>query len=333
MKRSAFTLLEMLLAMAIAVVLLSALYIAMDFQLRRIRDDRETVQQADLARKIFARFTADLIPNLGQSDPSRYTGGSSGSSSSSSSGSTGSSSGSTGSSSGSKTTASSSSSASSSTASGSNSSSNSTSTSSSTTSTPSFLFVLQGDQDTLTLFLTKVPPDPYNDPNAPNLPTNSDGTLSIGDLRRVYYFLAADGGLACQELKQVTSDDVANDTTPSGLSDPTVKLLASEVKTLQFEYWDGTQWATSWDGTQTSPLDGVTPIGPPQAIRITLGLALPTTGDNGEEAPVKTYRHVVAIPAANTISLEAFQALTNQTQSTTQSSSTQQNQSTSGTTP
>ena len=112
-----------------------------------------------------------------------------------------------------------------------------------------------------------------------------------------------------------------------------MKLLASEVKTLQFEYWDGTQWATSWDGTQTSPLDGVTPIGPPQAIRITLGLALPTTGDNGEEAPVKTYRHVVAIPAANTISLEAFQALTNQTQSTTQSSSTQQNQSTSGTTP
>ena len=73
--------------------------------------------------------------------------------------------------------------------------------------------------------------------------------------------------------------------------DANSKLLAAEVKSVQFQYFDGSEWEDSWDGTQAGS-DGVTPIGPPLAIAVTLGIA----GPDGE---VKTYRHVVAIPTAN----------------------------------
>ena len=64
------------------------------------------------------------------------------------------------------------------------------------------------------------------------------------------------------------------------------------MKSLQFEYFDGQSWQDSWDGTQVGS-DGVTPIGPPAAVAITIGLARPGTDE------VKTYRHVVAIRTAN----------------------------------
>ena len=35
------------------------------------------------------------------------------------------------------------------------------------------------------------------------------------------------------------------------------------------------------------------------AIEITVGIAMPNSAPEGGEAPIKTYRHVVALPTAN----------------------------------
>src|SRR5262245_52193261 len=77
--RPAFTLLEMVLAAAVAVLLLAALYVAMDLQLRHAEAARDVVVETALARTLFNRITADVTPSLGQADPMRYQSSQSGS--------------------------------------------------------------------------------------------------------------------------------------------------------------------------------------------------------------------------------------------------------------
>src|SRR5262249_17299391 len=77
-------------------------------------------------------------------------------------------------------------------------------------------------------------------------------------------------------------------------ADEASHVIAPEVKSLQFRYFDGSNWQDSWDGTQPGP-DGVTPQGPPRAIELTIGFGTPDNPD----AALKTVRHVIAIPPAN----------------------------------
>ena len=109
------------------------------------------------------------------------------------------------------------------------------------------------------------------------------------------YWLAKDNGsaqgLARKEYTAVTSDDAQN-TLPPDVPDEASCVIAEEVQSLTFSYFDGTSWQDSWDSTTLGP-DGVTPIGPPVAIAIVLGLPAPGSSD------LKSYRHVVAIPTAN----------------------------------
>ena len=108
-------------------------------------------------------------------------------------------------------------------------------------------------------------------------------------------------GLCRQEFKPVTSDDATN-VLPPDIPDEGTYVFAEEVKTLQFQYFDGTTWQDTWDGT-TAGGDGTTPQGPPLAIAITIDVALPgsTSNANGQESQpkVKSYRHVVPILTAN----------------------------------
>ena len=117
-----------------------------------------------------------------------------------------------------------------------------------------------------------------------------------GDVRRVTYWLQDGGGLMRQEAKVLTSDD-SGAIDPSTLLSPSntdnQKVFVEEVKTLQFEYFDGTDqsWTDSWDSTQAGA-DGVTPIGSPVAIRVTVTIAQSGKAD-------KTYQHVITFPTAN----------------------------------
>jgi hypothetical protein len=114
------------------------------------------------------------------------------------------------------------------------------------------------------------------------------------DVRRVTYYLSPDGlGLCRQERPWATADGVWNSTDPD-LSTENRDVIAPEVKDVTFEYFDGSAWQSSWDGTQPGP-DGVTPLGPPRAVRATFVLQFPGRGGEVTERQVQ---HVVPIRAA-----------------------------------
>src|SRR5262245_7202467 len=75
--RSGYTLLEVILASAIAVGLMSGLYMAMNASLQQMQAGREVVEQSSLSRALFARITNDLTPSLGPTQPTPTSGQSS----------------------------------------------------------------------------------------------------------------------------------------------------------------------------------------------------------------------------------------------------------------
>jgi prepilin-type N-terminal cleavage/methylation domain-containing protein len=314
--RPAFTLLEMILAASIAALLLAALYVAVDLQLRHASSARDVVEQTTLARTLLNRIGNDIAPGIATADPTRYqmsgqgSGGSGGGGSTASGGGGGATANNGAANTGGGAT----------NANNANTGNNQGTIASTTTTTvnsfspptngtsqteaqssPNGLAVLalQGDSTTLTLYVSRVPADPSSSQNPnDNQMLNQAQLPGVSDMRRVYYWLAPGEGLCRQEINPVTSDDAQNGNVPTGSPDPSTRqLLAREVRNLQFEYFDGENWNDTWDGTQVGS-DGVTPIGPPVLVRITIGLALP----NSDE--VKTYRHVVAIPTANGVNAQ-----------------------------
>jgi hypothetical protein len=181
---------------------------------------------------------------------------------------------------------------------GATSSSSAAASPSSGTGAVQFNLGVQGDANRLILAISRVPRELNFAPDADN-----GGQPSISDLRRVSYWLAgtsdAPRGLAWQEVKVVTSDD-AMSAVPPDIPDDAFQLIAEEVKSLTFSYWDGTAWQDSWDSTAPGA-DGSTPQGPPLAIAITIGIATPSPNPNPSsgDSQLKTYRHVVALPTAN----------------------------------
>jgi hypothetical protein len=300
-RRPAYTLLEVLVASAVGVLLMGALYMAISVQLRHAQIGRDLVEESLLARALLTRMDTDIRLSLGPPLPRG-------------SGAAGSSSATGGSSSaGSGTTAAT---GTSSTGSGSGATS-STSSSSTTGSTSAgsgsaqFNYWVQGDTNWIMLYISRVP-QPVNP-----IPGAVDPTQPLGfsDLRRVSYWLAGGGdvpsGLARQELTAVTSAD-AMSAVPPNIPDEDSMVIAEEVKSLTFSYFDGTNWQDTWDGTVAGP-DGSTPVGPPWAIAITLGIALPgLEGSTQADQGLKLYRHVVPILTANGTSQPATSGTTTQ---------------------
>jgi prepilin-type N-terminal cleavage/methylation domain-containing protein len=279
--RRGFTLLEVLLAMAIGLLLLAALYVAIDLQLKFAETGRDVVQQSVLARSLLARIHNDVAASLGPPDMGRLL--SSSSSSSSQSGQ------------GSQTTQG---------QAGQTSQPSQTTPTTSAVPSATFTLAVQGDAERLTLFVTRLP----QSPRLQNL-SGSNSEEPISDMRRITYWLAGGGaepmGLARQEITLVTSDDAT--AAPEEVGDEASFVIAEEVKSLSFSYFDGQNWVESWEGTAVpapmgaaSPTGGSAnnglPVGPPLAVAVTLGLAKP--GGTGE---LKQFRHVIAIPTANGI--------------------------------
>jgi prepilin-type N-terminal cleavage/methylation domain-containing protein len=287
-RRPGFTLLEVTLALAIGVLLLVGLYGAIRVQIRHSQGGRDLVEQNTLARSILNRIGNDVSATVALSDPARFrlansssgggSGGSAGSGGSGGAGASGS------------TPSSTTPSAGTGSAAGGTSSTDPSSSSGTGTTTAQDAVTLplgvQGDANQLTLIISKVPGEAYGS-------KPGDAGQLTSDLRQVTYWLAA-GGLARQELQVVTSLDAVNQTVPSGDAEARL-VIAPEVRSLTFGYFDGTSWQDSWDSTTLGP-DGLTPQGSPRAISVTIGIAYP--GRRGQEE-VRTYRHVVAIATAN----------------------------------
>jgi hypothetical protein len=172
-------------------------------------------------------------------------------------------------------------------------SSASTSTSTTTTDTSTTITFnngVYGTNNVLVLTVSKVPP-PSSDPTQ---------QATVADLRRVSYWLASgdSAGLAWQELQQATGNDLSS--IPPDVDPGSYKIIAPEVKDVVFQYYDGTSWQDSWDGTTLGGPTGDIPIGPPSAISITLTFSRKGV-DNSDlpESQLPKYTHVVAIPAGN----------------------------------
>jgi type II secretory pathway component PulJ len=290
--RPAYTLLEVLLAMVIGILLMAALYAAVDAQLTNSRAGREIIEASNLARSVLDRVAADIGPSLAPISPSRLKSSSQAASASQTQlGAAGSAPATTG-------AASTTGATSSGTTTDTSSSATSPSSASGTTgSGVTFNQGVQGDATHLTLYTSRWPRElrtPADDANAPVL----------SDLRRVTWWLAG-GGLSRQEIKQATSDDALN---APDLSDNPALVIASQVTNLTFQYLDGSsgQWQDTWDGTIAGP-DGSTPIGPPAAIAVTIEITLPGGGPNAR----KSYRHVVALPTANGTTSSTSNSATN----------------------
>ena len=282
--RRGYTLLEILIATAIGVVLLGALYVALDVQLGLTRSGREAVNTSSVARGLLERISTDVSLSLGpipvQTSSSNTSAGGtqSGAGASGSTGATTSATNTTGG------------------ASSSGANPSASSSPATTSSTPPFNMGVQGDDTHLTLYLSRWPREVVLPPNDANY-NNQNGNLPIeSDLRRITWWFADGSGLARQEIRIATSDDALNSPAPD-LNDGYSTLVAPEVTSITFQYFDGSQWQTSWDGTQAGP-DGVTPIGPPIAISVDMTLVLPSSEPDGVKQ-TKTYHHVIALDTAN----------------------------------
>jgi prepilin-type N-terminal cleavage/methylation domain-containing protein len=296
--RGGFTLLEVLLASAIGVMLLAGLYVAVDVQLHQMHLARRTGELSVLADQLLSKIARDLSGQLAPVLPaatasSSTAGGSTSSSGSSTSGTSGSgsTSGSTGTSSG-----------------------GASSSSTATTGTViTFNNGILGDNADLIITSSRVPQENLK----PEVLNTGNQIYGTSDVSRVMYWMAGgDAGLARFELKTVTDpNQLAYCALPPAVPDETSYIIAPEVKSIQFQYFDGANWNDSWDGSQPSQLtnsDGVTPQGPPVAIAIVIGIQTDspeqpktTAADTalGGGAGMKMYRRVIAIPTTNGITI------------------------------
>jgi hypothetical protein len=94
-------------------------------------------------------------------------------------------------------------------------------------------------------------------------------------------------GLARQEVQQITAEEAMSVLPPSVPNEDSF-VIAPEVKGLTFQYFDGVEWKSEWDGTAAGA-DGTTPLGPPAAIAFEMNIAVP--GSQTE----RHVRHVVAL--------------------------------------
>jgi prepilin-type N-terminal cleavage/methylation domain-containing protein len=279
-RRGGFTLLEVMLAMGIGVVLLGALYVTLDIYVRDTEVSKRLVEQSTLARSVFQRIDDDLGNAVALCDPARFRNQNQQSQSGQSgqagqagmTGQTGQAgqAGQTGQATGQTTDPSTDPNA--------------------QTSTVVLPLNVQGDGQTLNLFVSKLPREVWG-----------DNPQIAGDNRRMSYWMVDGKGLARQEVGLATSDDALTNL-PPGVDNEQQYVIAEEVRSVQFRYWDGTQWNDSWDGTTLGD-DNITPIGPPNAIEVTLGFIDPKAGGSKDDAdpPLKYYRHVIALPTSNNL--------------------------------
>jgi type II secretory pathway pseudopilin PulG len=294
-KRQGFTLLEVILSLTIGIVLLIGLYAALSLHLNSADVGRNQVDQATVTRAVLKKFTADVtshLPILANPTDSKAAANSAANGSTGSTGGTGSGTGTTGTGSSSTDT----------TGTGTTGSSGTTGSTTTTTSSGPYPYNLgvQGGSDWCSIYVGKVPLSNYQiDANGNLLNPSTQPTDS--DLRRIdYWFVYGDSsssGLARQEIVMVTNQDNINNQPPA-VSDEQNYIFAREVISVSFEYFDGQNWQTSWDGTVTGS-DGVTPLGPPLAIAITISVRRSDVDTTDTSDPsVLTTRHVVHIPTA-----------------------------------
>ncbi len=304
----AFTLLEMVLALGLSSLLLVALYTALQMHWSSSALGQVEMERSQVARALFRRIETDLRSVVFRDSPLQSSTDDD-SSSSSITGSTGSTTDSSGSSTSGSTTSGTTGSSDSSTT-GSSSSSTTTTDTYSTQKTGVF-----GDSQSLVVHLSL--PSRASALSAAAQSTSNDSASGASayfgsDMQSVMYFLAGSSSFAAQQLSKslVSATDQATglarlqgDRMAMQAADEAgdmssmasgTQLLAPEVASIQFEYFDGVSWGTSWDSATSNSL--------PNAIRITIDFHPPVATSGGYSRPVSAstdrFQHTVALPLA-----------------------------------
>lgn len=295
-RRPAFTLVEMLVALGLSVVLVTAIYGALSMYLRISQGDQWELYGSRLARGLLRQMTMDLQSVVFRVQKTSSEGSEEESSSSSTSG---------GSTSGSSTQT-------------------QTITIASTDETLQSTSVgLIGDARKLTVHVNR----PARDLNyQPVLSAGGVGSRT-SDLQSITYFLADPAGsglegIVGQRAMQMNSGpysftgpqglvrlvgdrmaieyaDIESDLNTLALA---AEIIAPEVISLEFRYFDGLNWAAEWDSVALQRL--------PNAVEITVGMRRIVSEeerrrnqDNAQaraqwDQIVEVRRHVVALPLA-----------------------------------
>lgn len=296
-----FTLLEIVLALGLASLLLAALYTALQMHWSSSALGQVEMERTQVARALFRRIETDLRAVVFRDTPLTS---STDTASSSSSGSTTSG---TDSSSGASDNSSNSGSATASGSSGSTSSSATTTENYSTQKTGVF-----GDSQMIVVHCS-LPSRATRIGVATNDNTNGVSAEDVNsDMQSVAYFLAGSGSTLAQQFSGSLSSRLAQSTGLARLqggrmamqaADESgdlssmaagVKLLAPEVASISFEYFDGVSWTATWDSATSNSI--------PNAVRITIDFLPPVDTGGWYARPVSIstsrFQHTVALPLA-----------------------------------
>ena len=100
------------------------------------------------------------------------------------------------------------------------------------------------------------------------------------------------GGLVRRRLDRVATGFALGGGGMSSLA-ATGQIIAPEVVSIAWAYWDGTVWSNTWDSDELETL--------PRAVRVTIGVRPPgSSGSAGDvdADDVRSFTHLVRLPAA-----------------------------------
>lgn len=282
-QRSGFTLLEVILAIGLTSLLLAAIYSALDLYWKYTTLGHRQVEQAQIARAIFQKISNDLHCVTFRLETAEEDSESSTSSEDSMG-------------------------------------SEETETVEIEVTSPDDAYTsgnigVYGDSQSLVLHTSR----PTRQPLLIAQNANQDASSTLrSDLLSVSYFLAVAGagglqGAAGDQFRNASgsSEDVQGlarlegDRLSMSMADQSADLeelasqsvlLAREIGTLQFQYFDGTDWLDLWDSTEYGTV--------PQAIKVTIGFRRDESQDNNNTVDENfssfgnTYTMVIALPLA-----------------------------------
>lgn len=284
--RSGYTLLEVTLALAIAILLLAAVYTSLYTTVMQTKLGREVVEDTNVARAVITRIANDINPQLKPLDtrlvrtpdnwmpqmqevPAEPAAESTDQAATAGTGS-------------------------------STEKTEEAEPEEEENNSPYFNLGVQGDTHFLRLYVSQAP----GLQTLANKDPNSLPLEDLADLRRITYWIAqgTNGplGLAREEIKISTSAEALMVDLPDDLPNPEDYILAPEVVEVTFRYFDPSMgdWVEFWDGTIPGDIEGKKPVGPPAAIEVILKIQrVGTTGES--ETDYKLHRQVVFLPTSN----------------------------------
>ncbi|MEI8380371.1 MAG: type II secretion system protein GspJ [Planctomycetota bacterium] len=251
--RQAFTLVEVMLALTLSVILLGAIFTAMDQSWRLTANGREEMERSQLARALIRKIAIDVrsisfVPPIMTDDSASAAGAST------STGSTGSTGAST----------SAGSSGSSSTGSTGTTATGTSTTDTTATDTPTARSIgIRGNAQRVEMHISRA----RRDLNFSSSVNGNNVQSRSSDLRVLTYQLSTSGSGLIRTDGDRLATLMVEDKGGAATTLAAQQVLAPEVSYLQFRYFDGAAWYTSWDSESSGRL--------PRSIEVTIGFAPP----------------------------------------------------------